>query len=200
MFGHLKLCVENFQTAMSWSTYEWILVSHNSLTCIIASCVEPSQRPSLLKDSRSPNTTKSAGSLFHGMLQKTPLFKNICLFVNVFGLGHYKRSPFLKIYVSLLFKFQNPVVSVRGCSESPPFQWEPLPKFPFLNPWWVIVIPGEWLLLRRFSSKLSWSWWHIYTAFIYMSTNRDAIRIRIRIVYWWNAETTIIHQDLWLGN
>ena len=24
--------------------------------------------------------------------------------------------------------------------------------------------------------------------------------IRIRIVYWWNAETTIIHQDLWLGN
>ena len=23
-------------------------------------------------------------------------------------------------------------------------------------------------------------------------------RIRIRIVYWWNAETTIIHQDLWL--
>ena len=27
-----------------------------------------------------------------------------------------------------------------------------------------------------------------------------AIRIRIRIVYWWNAETTIIHQDLWLGN
>ena len=26
------------------------------------------------------------------------------------------------------------------------------------------------------------------------------IRIRIRIVYWWNAETTITHQDLWLGN
>ena len=25
-------------------------------------------------------------------------------------------------------------------------------------------------------------------------------RIRIRIVYWWNAETTITHQDLWLGN
>ena len=23
---------------------------------------------------------------------------------------------------------------------------------------------------------------------------------RIRIVYWWNAETTITHQDLWLGN
>ena len=22
----------------------------------------------------------------------------------------------------------------------------------------------------------------------------------IRIVYWWNAETTITHQDLWLGN
>ena len=22
----------------------------------------------------------------------------------------------------------------------------------------------------------------------------------IRIAYWWNAETTIIHQDLWLGN
>ena len=26
------------------------------------------------------------------------------------------------------------------------------------------------------------------------------VRIRIRIVYWWNAETTITHQDLWLGN
>ena len=26
------------------------------------------------------------------------------------------------------------------------------------------------------------------------------LRIRIRIVYWWNAETTITHQDLWLGN
>ena len=25
-------------------------------------------------------------------------------------------------------------------------------------------------------------------------------RIRIRIIYWWNAETTITHQDLWLGN
>ena len=24
--------------------------------------------------------------------------------------------------------------------------------------------------------------------------------LRIRIVYWWNAETTITHQDLWLGN
>ena len=24
-------------------------------------------------------------------------------------------------------------------------------------------------------------------------------RITIRVVYWWNAETTIIHQDLWLG-
>ena len=26
------------------------------------------------------------------------------------------------------------------------------------------------------------------------------IRIRIKIVYWWNAETTVTHQDLWLGN
>ena len=26
------------------------------------------------------------------------------------------------------------------------------------------------------------------------------VRIRIRIVYWWNAETTITHQDLWLRN
>ena len=25
------------------------------------------------------------------------------------------------------------------------------------------------------------------------------VRIRIRIDYWWNTETTIIHQDLWLG-
>ena len=25
-------------------------------------------------------------------------------------------------------------------------------------------------------------------------------RRAIRIVYWWNAETTITHQDLWLGN
>ena len=28
----------------------------------------------------------------------------------------------------------------------------------------------------------------------------ESLRIRIRIVYWWNAETTITHQDLWLGN
>ena len=28
----------------------------------------------------------------------------------------------------------------------------------------------------------------------------EELRIRIRIVYWWNAETTITHQDLWLGN
>ena len=33
-----------------------------------------------------------------------------------------------------------------------------------------------------------------------ISTQDGWIRIRIRIVYWWNAETTIIHQDLWLGN
>ena len=26
------------------------------------------------------------------------------------------------------------------------------------------------------------------------------VLIRFRIVYWWNAETTITHQDLWLGN
>ena len=26
------------------------------------------------------------------------------------------------------------------------------------------------------------------------------VTIRIRIVYWWNAETTITHRDLWLGN
>ena len=26
------------------------------------------------------------------------------------------------------------------------------------------------------------------------------VRIRIRIDYWWNAETTTTHQDLWLGN
>ena len=44
-FGHLKLRVEHVQTAMSWSTYDWILVSHNSLICLIASCVEPCQRP-----------------------------------------------------------------------------------------------------------------------------------------------------------
>ena len=36
-FGHLKLRVENVQTAMSWSTYECILLSHNTLICIIAS-------------------------------------------------------------------------------------------------------------------------------------------------------------------
>ena len=44
-FGYLKVRVENVQTAMSWSTYEWILVSHNSLVCIITFCVEPCQRP-----------------------------------------------------------------------------------------------------------------------------------------------------------
>ena len=44
-FSHLKLRVENVQTAMSWSTYERILISHNSLICIKASCLEPCQRP-----------------------------------------------------------------------------------------------------------------------------------------------------------
>ena len=28
----------------------------------------------------------------------------------------------------------------------------------------------------------------------------ERVLLRIRIVYWWNAETTITHQDLWLGN
>ena len=34
----------------------------------------------------------------------------------------------------------------------------------------------------------------------YKSKIETGIRIRIRIVYLWNAETTITHQDLWLGN
>ena len=29
--------------------------------------------------------------------------------------------------------------------------------------------------------------------------HRDETAINIHVVYWWNAETTITHQDLWLG-
>ena len=36
-FGHPKLRTENVQIAIIWSTYEWILVSHNSL---VSSCAK----------------------------------------------------------------------------------------------------------------------------------------------------------------
>ena len=51
-------------------------------------------------------------------------------------------------------------------------------SFP-LNPWTFQVLGYIWHFHVFVSQK-----------FIY----------RIRIVYWWNAETTITHQDLWLGN
>ena len=46
-------------------------------------------------------------------------------------------------------------------------------------------------------------YWFFVLFFVLLSSIRffclllSRIRIRIRIVYWWNAETTIIHQDLW---
>ena len=54
---------------------------------------------------------------------KDHLFKNIHLFVPLFRHGLFQKTPFLKVYVSLLFLVPPPPplrFSLRGRSESPP--------------------------------------------------------------------------------
>ena len=102
------------------------------------------------------------------------LVKNIIFYHFSFSFFGLKMLPFsfqiLKLNSSLVKMSMN--ISAGICSLSPysPVCWE---------------TSLQQLYLSLFSSVQ------------YFGKN---LRIRIRIVYWWNAETTIIYQNLCLGN